>query len=117
MRSFEKILKTLREEKGMTQDELAAAIGVTKQAVSHYERGTRYPRRDQLEALADLFNVDIDYLTGRSDRTTRLLSDEELRLLNAYRAASEDVKTAIAGALGVKREKENAPEFTGASAM
>ena len=77
MRSFEKILKSLREDRKITQDDLAAAIGVSKQAVSHYERGTRFPKREQLEALADFFNVDIDYLTGRSSVTTKLLTDEE----------------------------------------
>lgn len=108
MRSFEKILKSLREDRKITQDDLATAIGVSKQAVSHYERGTRFPKREQLEALADFFNVDIDYLTGRSSVTTKLLTDEELRILNAYRAAPDAVKTAIAGALGVVREKDEA---------
>jgi len=98
-------------------EEVARSVGVTKAAINNYEHGTRYPRHDQLEALADLFGVDIDYLTGRERKTPEIFTDEELRILNAYRAASEDVKTAIAGALGVVREKENAPEFTGASAM
>ena len=71
MREFKDIFKNLRLDKDMTQDELADALRITKQAVSHYERGTRYPKPDMLDAISDYFNVDMDYLTGRSSRTTR----------------------------------------------
>lgn len=104
MRNFSDILRTLRTDRGMTLDEVASFVGVTKAAISNYEKGVRYPKPETLEALADLFNVDLGYLTGRESRTSRSLTDEELRILNAYRAASEDTKTTIARALGVKRE-------------
>ena len=42
---------------GMTQEQLAEAIGVSPSAVSMYECGSRRPRGDAVEALADLFNV------------------------------------------------------------
>lgn len=64
MREFKDIFKNLRLDKDMTQDELADALRITKQAVSHYERGTRYPKPDMLDAISDYFNVDMDYLTG-----------------------------------------------------
>ena len=102
MREFKDIFKNLRLDKEMTQDGLAEALGITKQAVSHYERGTRYPKPDVLEAISDFFNVDMDFLTGRSSRTTRLLTDDELRLLNAYRSASAELKVAACTVLGVK---------------
>lgn len=102
MREFKDIFKNLRLDKEMTQDGLAEALGITKQAVSHYERGTRYPKPDVLEAISDFFNVDMDFLTGRSSRTTRLLTDDELRLLNAYRSASAELKVAACAVLGVK---------------
>ena len=103
MRDFKDIFKSLRLDKEMTQDELANALKTTKQAISHYECGTRYPKKDMLDAISDFFNVDMDYLIGRSSRTSRLLSDEELRLLNAYRSASEELKTAACAVLGIKR--------------
>lgn len=102
MREFKDIFKNLRLDKEMTQDGLAEALGITKQAVSHYERGARYPKPDVLEAISDFFNVDMDFLTGRSSRTTRLLTDDELRLLNAYRSASVELKVAACAVLGVK---------------
>ena len=107
VKEFKDVFRNLRVDRNMTQDELADALGLTKQAVSHYERGSRYPRRDRLELISDFFNVDMDYLTGRSSVTTRLLSEEELRLINAYRGASSELKTAACAVLGVKRsEKE-----------
>lgn len=106
MKEFKDIFKNLRLDKGMTQGELAKALKTTKQAVSHYERGARYPKPDMLDAISDYFNVDMDYLTGRSSRTSRLLTDEELRLLNAYRNASEEIKTAACAVLGIKRSEE-----------
>lgn len=106
MRDFKDIFKGLRMDKGLTQDELAIELKTTKQAISHYERGTRYPKPDMLDAISDFFNVDMDYLTGRSSRTTRLITDEELRLLNAYRSASDELKTAACAVLGIKRFEE-----------
>lgn len=103
MGAFASVFKQLRKEKGLTQDELAEALGITKQAVSHYERGTREPRnQEMLELIADFFNVDINYLTGYQSRTTQLLNDEELKLVNAYRKASEDIKKAAQAVLIVR---------------
>lgn len=115
MRQFNQILQSLRIERQWTQDQLAEALGITKQAVSHYERGTRYPKPELLEAISDLFNVDMDYLTGRSSETTRLLTDEELRVLNAYRAASNDKKESVCDILHIKRELDGGS--SAASAM
>ena len=102
MREFKDIFRSLRMDKGLTQDEIATALHTTKQAVSHYERGTRYPKPDMLDAISDFFNVDLDYLTGRVTRTSRQLTDDELRVLNAYRAASDEIKTAVRAVLSIK---------------
>lgn len=115
MRSFSDILKTLRTDRDLTMEELAKIVGVTKAAINNYEKGTRYPKPETLEALADYFNVDLEYLTGRESKTSRRLTDEELRILNAYRAASGDTKNAVAAVLGVKREC--AGELSDAKAM
>lgn len=104
MRDFRDILRTLREDRGLTKSELAERLGLSKMAISNYENGIRYPKPDVLEAIADFFNVDMNYLTGRETATSRFLSDEELRILNAYRSASNDTKNAVAAVLGVKRE-------------
>ena len=63
-----KRLKLLREEKGMTQLEVAEKIGVGKSMVSMYEKDKRRPGFEILEAICDLFNVDYDYITGKSNK-------------------------------------------------
>lgn len=69
---FKTRLRELRKASSLTQDQLAQYIGVTKQAISQYERGMRQPEYETLEMLGDFFNVDLDYLIGRSDKTTLL---------------------------------------------
>lgn len=68
---FSERLKTLRAEKGVRQSELAALIGVRNTAVSMMESGSRSPSVEVLCALADYFDVSIDYLVGRSDDPAR----------------------------------------------
>ena len=104
---FKQILFNLRTNKDMTQEELSSALGITKQALSHYERGTRYPKPETLFAIADFLNVDIDYLTGRSSLTSRLLNSEEIEMIDAFRSASEDTKNAACAVLGITRKKES----------
>lgn len=57
----------LREEKGETQQELADAIGITRQSLSRYELAMRTVNVDVLAALAQHFGVSSDYLLGLSD--------------------------------------------------
>lgn len=61
---IEAILRSLRNEHSMTQEQLAAAVGVTPQAVSRWEMGNGYPDIEYLPALADVFSVSTDELLG-----------------------------------------------------
>ena len=65
MSEFSVRLKQLRRDSRMTQAELADKIGVSKSSVNMYERGEREPSFEALEAIADTFNVTMDYLMGR----------------------------------------------------
>ena len=60
-------IKVLREELGLSQSEFANKIGLTQQSISLYEKEDRKPSQDVLEALADFFNVSIDYLLGKNN--------------------------------------------------
>ena len=51
----------------MTQAALAARLGISKSAVSMYERGNREPELDLLQAMADLFGVSVSALLGREE--------------------------------------------------
>lgn len=77
MTRFANRLIQLRSEREITQQVLADAIGVTKSLISMFERGKRMPSYEVQEALADYFNIDIDYLIGRSDKTTTVFSNSD----------------------------------------
>ncbi|MBR2779382.1 MAG: helix-turn-helix domain-containing protein [Firmicutes bacterium] len=58
------ILKTLREKNGLTQDQMAERVMVTRQAVSRWENGDTQPNTDTLRILSKEFNVSINTLLG-----------------------------------------------------
>lgn len=62
----------LRERNGLTQEELANKLGISRSALSHYEKNRREPDYQILNDLADLFEVSIDYLFGRTESLQRL---------------------------------------------
>lgn len=70
---FGNVLRNLRNRSHMTQKELADVLGISESTVGMYERGHREPAFEMLETIADYFNVDMDFLTGRSD-TERVYS-------------------------------------------
>lgn len=70
MSRFSERLRELRIAKGYTQQDIADKIHVNKQTISQYERGIRQPQIEVLEQLADVFNVDMNYLLGKEDLIT-----------------------------------------------
>lgn len=66
MKKFKDILKELRLSSRLTQQELAAKLGISFSSISMYERGKREPNFETLEVIADYFNVDMNYLLGKS---------------------------------------------------
>lgn len=64
---FQSRLRALRVECGMNQTALAQATGVTLKQIQRYELGHNEPTLSVLIALADAFDVSLDYLVGRSD--------------------------------------------------
>lgn len=67
MSEFKDIILELRNEKGFTQERLAEVLGTSKSTVGMWEMGERFPSKDLYEAIADYFQVDIDYLYGRTN--------------------------------------------------
>lgn len=75
-------LKQLRQENGYSQEELAKLLNTSRSRIGMYEQGRRQPDFEMQEAIADLFNVTIDYLFGRSEKDILMeqlasLSDDE----------------------------------------
>lgn len=67
MGKFQHAFKSLRIKEGLTQEEIAYKIGVTRSAVGNWEQGMREPDIETLEVIADYFNVDMNVLTGNTD--------------------------------------------------
>lgn len=66
---FNDKLKELRREKGLTQDELASKIYVSRSLIAKYETGAVYPSKENLEKLALFFNVDVNDLIDTNEVT------------------------------------------------
>lgn len=82
-------LRTLREEHGYLQKFVADKLGIKSNTLSGYENGTRSPDPSMLSNLADLYNVSIDYLLGRTNNKDALhtqagISEDDYNNLSAY---------------------------------
>jgi transcriptional regulator with XRE-family HTH domain len=69
---FQERLKYLRSKRGITQEQLAVALDIPPTTIRRLETVNSLPRRDRLDAIADFFNVSVDYLLGRTDDETPL---------------------------------------------
>ncbi len=130
MTEFKDIIQKLRTEKNMSQQLLAEELGISKSTVAMWEIGQRYPSKELYEQISDLFNVDIDYLFGRTDVRQKVHFDEdgtsyyyinpdtaqiaqevfehkELRMLmdEARDASPEDIQTIHSMLLALKRKE------------
>lgn len=97
-------IKRLRKERGMTQEELGAAVGVQKAAINKYETGIVINlKRDMIAKLARALDVNPVWLLDENEEwppmpsTSSFLSNalEEARLVNAWKAAEEWQREAV----------------------
>ncbi|MBD8498340.1 helix-turn-helix domain-containing protein [Paenibacillus arenosi] len=84
-------ISQLRESKGWTQEELSNKLGITRAALSHYEKNRRKPDFEALTQLADLFEVSIDYLVGRTSLPQMELSPEVQAFAEHLELAEEEI--------------------------
>ena len=95
MASFADRFKQLRNETGLSQEELADKLCMSKGAIGNYETGKRTPRKlEDLENIADFFNVEIDYLLGRTNKKPEH-SLEEKWIISLYRKADQNDREVI----------------------
>ena len=67
MADFSERLVSLRKSRNLTQKQLASETGISERGIQNYELLVRRPPIDTAIALADYFDVSLDYLVGRSD--------------------------------------------------
>ncbi|MCU1804788.1 helix-turn-helix transcriptional regulator [Cytobacillus firmus] len=87
-------LKKEREKRKWSQKEVAEKIGITNAVLSNYERDYRDPDTETLKKLADLYEVETDYLLGRSDfqkTNTNLQSKDEKDIAKRMEKIRQDL--------------------------
>lgn len=67
MGEFKNVFKSLRLKSGLTQQQMADALKLSRSTIGMYENGEREPNFEILELIADYFNVDMNYLIGKKD--------------------------------------------------
>ena len=67
-KTLAKRLKQCRKESGFTQNQVAIYCDITEKTYQNYELMTREPKLEILLKIADLFDVSLDYLVGRTDQ-------------------------------------------------
>lgn len=92
-------LRSVREQRNLSQKQVADYLGITSQAYGYYERGERNPGSDNLRKLANYFDVSVDYLLGR-DQDQNQINNRYIPLLGSVPAgipieAIEDVEEYI----------------------
>ncbi len=133
MGEFQNVFKKLRLSRGYTQAELSDALGISRSRIGMYETGAREPDFETLEIIADFFNVDTDYLLGRTNKTTfipnekyylseetakaaqEIFENKELHMLFdiARNADAEDLRALHNMALALKRKERGNIDDTG----
>ena len=99
-------IKELREEKNISQFELAKKLNLTQQSISLYEKGDREPSIDVLKSIANFFNVSLDYLLGKSD--IRNYDEDEKEFRFAFHKETEGMTDEeIKDALRFYKEMKN----------
>lgn len=92
-------IKELREAAKMTQAQLGAKIQVGNTAVSMYESGSRQLDPDTICKICDIFGCTADYLLGRSEAPSPMLTPEEESLLMAWRRCDDRARDMVVVAL------------------
>ena len=97
---FRARLTMLRKERHLTQVQMAEKLGVSRPSYTCYEIGNAFPPIATLCKLADMFNVSLDYLVGRTDNPDIDAADpdnaaREVALLEKYRKLSPEKRAKI----------------------
>ena len=125
MGDFPNSFKHIRKKNNLTQQQIADKLGISRSAVGMYEKGEREPNIETLKHIADTFNVDMNYLLGKSPSTEvipdtyyfnpetskiaqEIYDNKELSLLfdAARNSDTEDLQTIHSMLMALKRKEK-----------
>ena len=86
------ILRQLRKEKGISQEEFGRIFGMSQRMYGTYEQGVRQPSIETLLDICEYYNVSLDYITGNETKKFYTLTDEERDVLENYKKVTEKNK-------------------------
>ena len=92
---FGENLQKLRKEKGISQEQLAEQLGVTRQSVSKWESGASYPEMDKIVAICNIFHCDMNVLINKDITEERERKDATGIVKNLFQSAANYVKKTI----------------------
>jgi transcriptional regulator with XRE-family HTH domain len=79
-------LREIRKRRGLTQEQLAEIVEVTFQQIQKYENGSNRLNTDKLQTVAQALAVPVSAFFDDDSHDERLLSEQEMNLIRAYRA-------------------------------
>jgi transcriptional regulator with XRE-family HTH domain len=89
-------ISQLRDSRGWTQEELSQALGISRAALSHYEKNRREPDSETLTKMADVFNVSLDYLVGRTEHPHMVLDEDVGAFVDRLELSDEEILSKFA---------------------
>lgn len=102
--AFKTNLKSLIDNRGVLIKDVAEAINSTPGSMSRYLSGKRDPDLKYVVALAEYFNVSVDWLLGINGEKFEILPPEIQRIVNLYSLASPDDRRVIEAVLSKYQE-------------
>ena len=109
--NFSDNLRTLIEEKGITQKELAAKLNVAPSTIGSYVQNVREPDFATLKSIAKFFDVSIDYLLNNfTGKSSTHLEGELLRIFRALEPAQQEICLEQCRVFVRVNQKEKTPE-------
>lgn len=115
--AFPAILKRYMERDGLSQVDISKELKVSKQTVSDWVSGKKFPRVDRMQQLANLFGVlmsemytppkDSEMSDSKQTPSSKPLSDDEIRLVGLYRNAEPAAQKIVFTVLETNQRKDS----------
>ncbi|NBD23619.1 helix-turn-helix domain-containing protein [Paenibacillus glycinis] len=105
-------ISKLRDDRGWTQEQTAGLLGISRAALSHYEKNRREPDTETLSKFADLFKVSVDYLVGRTNLPQSVLDEPVRDFVDHLELSEADILSRYELTIdGLKLSPEEAKRF------